>query len=230
VKNNQKISVLVPIRKGSLRVPSKNTRVFSNIKGGLTFIKISQLLQVKNLDTIIISTDDDDVKEIARSFDSNNIVIDNRPDELALSETTTKQLIDYMFSLVKDGVVVWTHATSPFVDSFIYENAIEMYLRNLNKFDSLMTATKLQKFIWNNAGPVNYDKNKENWPQTQTINELHEINSGIFIVSIDVYQKYSDRIGGTPFLYNLNRLQGMDIDWEEDFEIAEELWSKYGRM
>ena len=42
VEDGRKISIVVPVRKGSQRVLEKNTRDFSRIKGGLTFIKISQ--------------------------------------------------------------------------------------------------------------------------------------------------------------------------------------------
>ena len=228
--NKIKVSVVVPIRKGSQRVIGKNTRDFANIKGGLTYIKISQLVQVECIDKIIISTDDEEVKKIASSFDDVRIIIDNRPEYLASSETTTEELIDYMFSLVPEGVVVWTHTTSPFVDKHIYEDTIDSYLKQIEEFDSLMTVTKLRKFIWNDTEPINYDRNKEKWPQTQTIKPLYEINSGVFILDIETYSKYRDRVGKKPFLYELKEVQAFDVDWEEDFEMAEVLWSKYGEI
>ena len=43
-----------------------------------------------------------------------------------------------------------------------------------------MTVTKIQKFIWNDRKPVNYNRNLEKWPKTQTIEPLWEVNSGIF--------------------------------------------------
>ena len=45
------------MRKGSQRVKNKNIRDFSGIEGGLTYIKLSQLLEVKEINTIIVSTD-----------------------------------------------------------------------------------------------------------------------------------------------------------------------------
>ncbi len=230
VEDGRKISIVVPVRKGSQRVLEKNTRDFSKIKGGLTFIKISQLVQVRNIDKIIISTDDNNVEEIAKSFNDERIIVDNRPRYLASSKTTTEELVDYMFSLVPTGIVVWTHTTSPFVGKNLYENAIEKYLENLKKYDSLVTVTKLQKFIWSKDGPINYDRCKEKWPQTQTIDPLYEINSGIFILDKNTYSKFKDRVGKKPFFYIFNWKQSFDIDWKEDFEIAEILWSKYGKI
>jgi hypothetical protein len=45
-----------------------------------------------------------------------------------------------------DGDILWTHVTSPFIDTDIYNQIIKTYLRNLDQFDSLMTVTKIQKY------------------------------------------------------------------------------------
>ena len=54
-----KVTVFLPMRKGSQRIKNKNIRDFSGIKGGLSFIKISQLLKVESISRIVISTDDE---------------------------------------------------------------------------------------------------------------------------------------------------------------------------
>ena len=41
----------------------------------------------------------------------------------------------------------------------------------------------LQKFIWNDDEPLNYDRNLQKWPKTQTIDPLWEVNSGVFLAS-----------------------------------------------
>lgn len=226
---NQVVAFL-PMRKGSQRVKNKNIKVFSDIIGGLTFIKISQLLKVKKIDKIIISTNDEEVKTIAKSFNDNKIIIDDRPESLASSETLTDDLIKYVPSIIKDGVVLWTHVTSPFVTDEIYTDMIDKYFQTNTNFDSLMSVTKIQKFIWNENSPVNYDKEKEKWPRTQTIKPMYEINSGAFIASVNTYLKCEDRIGEKPFLYELGDKQAFDIDWQDDFDIAEVLWDKYGKV
>lgn len=135
------------MRKGSQRIKNKNIKKFANIKKGLTFIKISQLLKVKEIDKIIVSTDDKKVIDIALSFDSKKIHIDKRPKELATSSTSTDELIKYVPKIIKKGIVIWTHVTSPFIDEKIYSKMIKTYLDNKNN-DSLMSVTKIQKFLW----------------------------------------------------------------------------------
>ena len=93
-----------------------------------------------------------------------------------------------------------------------------------------MTVTKIQKFIWNTKGPINYNAKLEKWPRTQYLEPLYEVNSGVFLSSIDIYKKNLDRIGKKPFLYELNDFEALDIDWNLDFKISEVLWSKYGQI
>ncbi len=224
------VVAFLPMRKGSQRIKNKNIKVFSDVIGGLTFIKISQLLKVEKIDKIIISTNDDEVKTIAKSFNDNRIIIDDRPESLASSETLTDDLIKYVPSIIKEGIVLWTHVTSPFVTDEIYTDMIEKYFQINNDFDSLMSVTKIQKFIWNENSPINYDKEKEKWPRTQTIKPMYEINSGAFIANVKTYLKCEDRIGEKPFLYELGDKQAFDIDWQDDFDIAEVLWGKYGKV
>lgn len=218
------ITVFLPMRKGSQRIKCKNIKRFADIKGGLTFIKISQLLKSTKIKQIIVSTDDEEVKNIARGFNNNKIIIDDRPEYLASSNTSTDELINYVPNIIKSGVVLWTHVTSPFVTDVHYDNMILKYNKNINKYDSLMSVTKVQKFLWKDDKPLNYDRNIEKWPRTQTIDIVYEINSAAFIADIEMYKQYRDRIGNKPFFYELNEKEAFDIDWKEDFEIAEALW------
>ena len=75
------ITVFLPCRAGSERVPQKNTKPFASEIGGLLSLKIKELLKVKLVDTIVVSTNDIEVKRIVRGF-TGNIILDDRPDNL----------------------------------------------------------------------------------------------------------------------------------------------------
>lgn len=218
------VVAFLPVRKGSTRVIDKNTKDFSGIAGGLTFIKLKQLVNVKEFSRIIVSTDDHKVIEIVKSFNDKRLVIENRPSHLAQNSTSTDELIKYIPSIISNGIVLWTHVTSPFIDSNYYSISIKTYFDNLNKFDSLMSVTDIHKFIWNDFGPLSYDDSIEKWPRTQTLKPLYEINSGIFLADIEIYKRYSNRIGNNPFLFHLDQEVAFDIDWNFDFKFAEMLW------
>ncbi len=223
-----KVSVFLPCRAGSERVPKKNTRTFAGIEGGLVKIKLNQLIACASVDEIILSTNDDEVIQIAESLSNNKIRVDRRPEHLATSATSTDDLVKYVPTIITEGEVLWTHVTSPFIDVNIYEEAISTYkkLKHESHYDSLMSVTALRTFIWNKEGAVNYDRNKEKWPRTQTIEPLFEINSGIFLAEAGIYRELQDRIGKKPYLFEVNDIDSFDIDWEEDFFIAEAIYKK----
>ena len=218
------INVFLPCRKGSQRVPKKNIKPFADYEYGLLEIKIIQLINTKNVNKIIISTDDDEVIKFSKNFDSSKIIIHKRDSYLASSDCSTDKLVAHAATLVSAGDILWTHVTSPFLNSELYDKIIEKYYKVLKLgFDSLMTVNTVQTFLWNNNGPINYDRKVEKWPRTQTLKPIFEINSGVFLANKNIFLKTNDRIGKKPFMYKLNKLEGFDVDDKDDFTIAENM-------
>lgn len=214
--------VFLPCRKGSQRVPNKNTRSFAGVEGGLLRIKLEQLLASKKIDKIYLSSDDDVVLEIGRAIKDERIIIDKRPDHLCQSSTSTDEVINYVPELIKeDATIIWTHVTSPFIKAKTYDEMLDLYYKYLPECDSLMSVNELRTFIWNKDGAINYDRSMEKWPRTQTLEPWYEINSGVFIADRSIYVRYHDRIGNNPFLYPTSKMESFDIDWPEDFDMAE---------
>ena len=218
------VNVFLPMRAGSERIPKKNTKSFAGIDGGLCSIKLKQLLKTKLTRDIIVSTNDPEVAAISNGFNSNRIKVIQRPEELASSSASTDDLIKYVPEIMPAGHILWTHVTSPFIGPDTYDLIIKTYLENFDSHDSLMTVTKLQKFIWNSTEPINYNRNVEKWPRTQTIKPLWEVNSGAFLATKENYKKRKDRVGQRPYLFQLSEDISFDIDWLPDFSLAEAIY------
>ncbi|MDX4060337.1 acylneuraminate cytidylyltransferase family protein [Aliarcobacter skirrowii] len=216
------INVFLPCRKGSQRVPKKNIKEFAGFKNGLIEIKLKQLLECKKIDTIYLSTNDEEILAYAESLNQDRIILHKRAEYLSSSETSTDNLVSHVLKLIPEGDILWTHVTSPFLNANAYDDIIKKYQEVKQQgFDSLMTTNLIHGFLWNKEGPINYDRTKEKWPRTQTIEPLHEINSAVFLADTEIYRNLKDRIGNNPFLYELDKIKGFDIDWEDDFKIAE---------
>ena len=43
----------------------------------------------------------------------------------------------------------------------------------------------------------------------------------MFLAKREVYEALKDRIGKKPFLFIMDEICSMDIDWEEDFELTQ---------
>ena len=217
------VTAFLPCRQGSERVPKKNIRPFGLHHNGLIEIKLLQLLSCPVIDSVVLSTNDNDIIRFAETLGRSRLTIHRRSDRLATSETSTDDLIMHARDLISSGHILWTHVTSPFVNAELYKKIIETYFQFTSLgFDSLMTVTPAHGFFWSKDGPINYDRNIEKWPRTQTLSPLYEINSAVFLAPIKVYDQRKDRIGDFPYLYNLDRFTGHDIDWAEDFVAAEQ--------
>ena len=227
------ICFFLPTRKGSQRVKDKNTRPFADIEGGILELKLTQLLDSKTIDTIMLSTNDEKSIAVAEKVDkTGRIVIDNRPESLCLDTTKLGDLISYVPTLTKNQYIIWGHTTTPFVTGADYDTAIEAFFEKLiYGYDSLISVMPLQNFLLTAEGKVfNYNTESNKWPRTQDLPKLYEVNHAMFITNRQVYEQAGDRIGTKPFLYEMPKLKSFDIDWEDDFLIAEALYEKLYRI
>ena len=224
-----KMSIVVPIRSGSQRVKNKNTKPFTSNGKSLTQIKVEELLKIKNVDEIVITTNDELViKQIIElSCNDYRLVIDRRPQELCLDTTKVKDIINYMPSISHGEHILWLHVTSPFVKAKDYEDAIKTYFKALEDgYDSIMSVTELKQFLWSGKSKmiINTDDRVNKWPNTQDLETLYGINHAFYINSRESYIATSDRIGSNPYLYILEGEKIIDIDWEKDFVFAQKVY------
>lgn len=223
--SSHRVVAYLPCRAGSERVPRKNTRAFGGRQDGLVGIKLEQLLAVPAIDEVVLDTNDPAVLGLGHAANHDRLRVNERPDELGRSETSTDELIAYALSVVDADVLLWTHVTSPFLEASHYASILTSYDDALRRgFDSLMTVTPIRTFLWTKDGPMNYAPDERRWPRTQDIEPVYEVNSGAFVVPMTIARHRQDRIGERPELFEMSGLPTFDIDWPEDFDMADEIW------
>ena len=222
-----KIAFFLPTRKGSERVRNKNTRPFAGIEGGLVEIKIKQLLASKHIDEILFSTNDETCIQVAEKFKRDSrLKIIPRPEKLCLSSTNLQDLIKYVPTITDAEHILWGHVTTPLVGADIYDAAVQLYLTKLKEgYDSLVSVKELKNFLLNEKGVLINNTTDIPWPRTQDLESLYEINHAIFLAKREIYVEQYNRIGKNPFLYTMDEIHSKDIDWEDDFIIAEILYN-----
>lgn len=225
----KEVIAFLPCRQGSERVKEKNVRPFADIAGGLTQIKLQQLIRCAGIDRIVVSTDDPKVIDIARSCAQStekNITILERPTHLCLSTTSMDDFISYIPSIIPEGILLWVHVTEPFADEMVYQSAVQAYQQHveMGEYDSLLSVTPIQTFLWDKQGPLNYDPEQQKWPRSQDLPIYYEINCAVFMISIAGIVQHNDRVGQAPYLFPLEFPATVDIDTPQDFALAQSLW------
>jgi CMP-N-acetylneuraminic acid synthetase len=224
---NNNIAFFLPTRKGSQRVINKNTRPFAHYNGGLLENKLIQLLQTKRIDEIILSTNDEQCIEIAQNIanGSARVKIIERPQHLCLDTTNLVDLINYVPTITNANHILWGHVTTPLAGAIEYDKAIDVYLSETARgFDSLISVTELKNFLLNKNGQLINNTTSIPWPRTQDLETLFEINHVMFIASRNVYLEQKNRIGKKPYLHVMDKIASFDVDWEDDFLIAESIF------
>lgn len=224
-----KVAFFLPTRKGSERVKNKNTRPFAGFEGGLIENKLLQLFETKYIDEIILSTNDETCMEIAAHFSSDNrLKIIPRPDELCLSSTDLQDLINYVPTITGAENILWGHVTTPLVGAELYDTAIKYYFSKQDEgYDSLVGVTEFKNFLLDKSGKLINNTTNLPWPRTQDLDSLFEINHAIFFAKRSVYVEEKNRIGQKPLLYLMDKIHSLDIDWDDDFAIAEIMYNNF---
>jgi len=216
----------IPCRAGSERVKQKNTRPFASFKKGLLELKLKQMTRVLGMEKIVVSSNDPvvlDYVEKFRKIDSRLVPIE-RPDKYGSSQTSMGEFTKYIAEMEQEGILLWTHVTHPFLSSNYYSKIVKSYFENVGpKKDSLVTVTRMYKFIWSEDGPYNYDSSVEKWPRSQDLTPLFEINHGVYMLPFKTMRDVGDRVGNRPYLYELPENVALDVDWEDQFSLLNDI-------
>lgn len=219
---DNKVAFFLPTRKGSERVINKNTKPFAGIEGGLVENKVRQLLETKLIDEIIFSSNDATCIAVAEKYKDSRLKIIERPLELCLSSTNLQDLICYVPTVTDADHILWGHVTTPLCGADQYDAAITLYLDKLAEgYDSLVGVTELKNFLLNKEGKLINNTTDIPWPRTQDLEALYPINHTMFLAKRMVYTEQKNRIGQKPLLHIMDELHSFDIDWPDDFIIAE---------
>jgi N-acylneuraminate cytidylyltransferase len=223
------VAFFLPTRKGSQRVKNKNTRPFAGINGGLLENKLGQLMRTKKIDEILLSTNDEECIKIAEKYAEKcgRIKILMRPDALCLDTTDLQDLISYVPTITKANHILWGHVTTPMTDAHDYDDAVAIYFSKLSDgYDSLVSVNEFRNFLLNTDGKLVNNTTRFLWPRTQDLTPLYETNHAIFLAKREIYEMQRNRIGDHPVFYTMDKLSSFDIDWEDDFFIAETIFNR----
>jgi len=215
------VKALLFMKHHSERVPRKNMRDFCG-KPLFHWI-VESLLESKYINEIIINTDSEEIaKSAARNFE---VTIHMRPEHLlTINKNEANQIMEYDLSITKGEYFLQTHSTNPLLRTKTIDSSIEAYFKNKNH-DSLLSVTEWKTRLYFQDGkPINH--NPEKLIKTQELPIVYEENSCIYIFSRAGFFKNKNRVGKSPFLFPLEKMESVDIDEEYDFQFAEFLKQK----
>jgi len=214
-----KLIALLPMKGTSERVPNKNMKHFDGVP--LYHAIMKSLLASQYIDKVVIDTDSKIIADDAKVNFGNTVLIIDRPEAIQGGDIPMNIIIDYDLAQLEGEHFLQTHSTNPLVQTETIDKAIEIYFDKLEKYDSLFAVTKIQtRFYDKDAKPINH--NPQELLRTQDLEPLYEENSNFYIFSKEAFKNAENkRIGLKPQIFEVNKLESIDIDEPEDFVLAE---------
>jgi len=220
------ICAVIPVQQGGHDLIRNALAPFGHDNLPLIVWKIRQLKKVFSQSHIYISSHS---KEIIALALQEGVKIHYR--EKSLEEEGKGTFGDVISSVVGNiphEHIAWISPVIPFMGEYDYKNALSKYEKNVltGEFDSLMAVNKVNEYFWNSKEAINYHANKVQEFRSELL-PIFKVTNGLFIRSkVDILSE-SYYVGSNPFKFEVSKLAGLDINAQEDRDVAMELSSLF---
>lgn len=211
-------------------MPRKNLREVSGRP--LLAWTIGQALAARTPDgaplTVVVSTEDAEIAALARAEGAT--VID-RPVELAGHTTATEPVVEHALAAVDASMdaaggprhtwVLLLQATSPVRHPGTIDRAIAQAFDS--GVDSLVGVVPASPFLWRGHPEVTPAYDVARRPLRQDFapgDEVFRETGSLYLTRREIYEREHNRIGGQVGLFVMAADEGLDIDTEDDLQVA----------
>lgn len=220
------VIAIILARGGSKGIPRKNVLDFAGHP--LVAWSVIQAKISKEIDEVYISSDSDEILEIAQSYGAKII---KRPDEISGDSAKSEEAIVHALSILGSNqeMIIMLEPTAPLRKADDLDNCVRMF-RN-ERWDSCFSGALLQDFLlWKkdkngDLTSLNYDY-KNQGPRQMREPDYVE-NGAIFIFKPEIMLHDKNRFGGKIGIFPNHFWQSFEIDDTEDWDFVELIFREY---
>ena len=211
------VTVIIGIKEKSQRVPSKNFKKLDN-KPLYSWL-LDTLVSIDEIAEILISIEGHELLEKIKADykNSNRIRVFEREKNLIGHETPMTEIINSLVEFSKTDIILNTHVTNPFLSRTSIRSAIDLF--NKEKKPAFSVNSHHSRFYDKDLNPINH--NIIELKQTQDLDIMYEENSCLYIFDKREFLSNKVRIFSNSIVYPLNKIEAIDIDTLEDWDLAE---------
>ena len=210
---------IIPTRGGSKRIPKKNIKLFHGKP--LIAYSIENAKKAKIFDTIVVSTDSEEIAKIAKNLD---VEVQMRPAHLANDTAGIGEVVEYVLSEYKGyEYMCMLLATAPLLD---YKYLIKAY-EALKNSDAVYAISVVEfEYPIFRAFEIVNNRIKMFWPQnyfkrSQELPTAYRDAGAFSFTALKRKPKSNIVFSEDALPIILPKYMGVDIDTIEDFEMAE---------
>ncbi len=220
--NGKRVIAIIPARGGSKRLPRKN--VLSLAGKPLIGWSIEAAQQSKYVDEIFVSTDDQEIADVASEFGIN--VPELRPIELATDTASSTDVLIYTLKKFgsQSNIIISLQPTSPLRTAKHIDEALELFITK-GAFSVVSVTPCEHPPQWANILPEDgsmKDFIQGNNKRSQDLGEYYRLNGAIYIYDVhELLNSGAILYIEDTYAYKMSNKYSVDIDNEFDFELAE---------
>jgi CMP-N,N'-diacetyllegionaminic acid synthase len=230
----KKILVIIPARKGSKGLKNKHLLRLGNKK--LIEWVISSSKKVNLVDKILLTTDSSKIRKIALNNSISSPFL--RPKKLSTDKAKSSDVIIHALDFLKKkkeefDFFILLEPTSPFTTAKDIEKSIKLFVKNYDKFNSLVSVSKFNKislshiFNFKNNKIIPIFKKFENEVRRQDMPELTYLDGSIYIAKVENYIKNKQFLNNKTLAILFDYWKSIEIDTNFDLILAEKIFSKF---
>jgi CMP-N-acetylneuraminic acid synthetase len=207
---------MVPVKLNNQRFQGKNVKTFWDEKPLITYF-LEQLLGIEGLKDIYLFCSNPDIQ----AYMPQGIRFLKRPTYLDTAQATPQDIIREFMKVVDADVYMVSHCTSPFVTKEHFEACFRAVEEQ--GYDSAFTGEKIQRLMWKSDGtPFNFQPDAI--PRTQDLEVYYNEVSAAYVFRKETFLTLQRRVGVNPYIVEVKGVECIDIDYSEDFEIADAIY------
>lgn len=190
---------------------------------------LDKLLQIDLIEKVIINTDAADLIKLDEFANPEQIVVKVRKPNLCGNDVSMNRIIEDDICHEVADFYLMTHTTNPLLRISTIVNAIKIFNEAITtqKIDSLFTVNRFQsRFYDKSTNPINHDPS--NLIPTQSLEPFYEENSNLYLFTKESFFQTKARIGQLPIMFEIPKLESIDIDVQEDWDLAELIANNQG--
>tara|TARA_Y100001935_G_scaffold255656_1_gene270588 strand:- start:4187 stop:4885 length:699 start_codon:yes stop_codon:yes gene_type:complete len=221
-KTDSKVLAVITARGGSKGLPRKNILNLAGLPLIAWTIKSAHESEI--ISKVILSSDDDEIIEIAQQFDCE--VPFKRPPHLATDTASSVEVLNHALKKYPDyDYVILLQPTSPLRTSNDIDAAFELMISSDAKSCvSVCHTSKTPYWMYTLNNERVLEKllsNPIDIESRQAAPETFELNGALYIIQIDHFNEEQSLIPEKSIAYVMDRSVSIDIDCQLDFDICE---------
>jgi CMP-N-acetylneuraminic acid synthetase len=200
----------MPIKLNNERLPGKNTKLLG--EKPLLHYMLGTLLESSGIDEIYVFCSD----EAIVPYLPEGVKFLKRDKSLDGFQVVHYDIVEAFVKEVDADIYLNAHATSPFIKKQTIEASLEKI--KSGGYDSVCTVIPVRAHTWYEGEMFNFERSF--LPRTQDLEPLM-VEAGILAYKREVFIDHRSRYGDKPYLLEIDSIEAIDIDYPDDFKLAQ---------